>query len=49
VAEETHANNTLTVGSASARAAYNLQIEGSRFDPAAGRDILDRIILVDIQ
>jgi hypothetical protein len=45
VAEETHASSA----GGSARAAFNLHIEGSRFDPAAGREIIDHIRLVELQ
>jgi hypothetical protein len=42
VAEEFHGG----FGQAPSRAAFNLAIEGSRFDPGANREIVDRIILV---
>jgi hypothetical protein len=42
VAEQFHSDSA----GVTASAAYNLGIEGSRFDPGAGRDIIDRIVLV---
>lgn len=42
VAEEFHTDG----GGDTAAAAYNLEIEGSRFDPGAGREIVDKIVLV---
>jgi hypothetical protein len=43
VAEEFHA---AVGGSPVSAAAFNLAIEGSRFDPGAGREIIDTIVLV---
>jgi len=42
VAEQFHTDTTPIT----AAAAFNLAIEGSRFDPGAGRDIIDHIVLV---
>ena len=45
VAEEFHRDSAAN-GGRGATAAFNLHIEGSRFDPGAGREIIDRINLV---
>jgi hypothetical protein len=42
VAEQFHSSTAPQT----AAAAFNLEIEGSRFDPGAGRDIIDHIVLV---
>jgi len=42
IAEETHTNDASVVS----RTAWNLQTEGSFYDPGAGREVVDEIVLV---